>query len=87
MVKRFFKGKPYSLMLAKQDENGDPYTWTVNVTFKERVRGDFLFKAFEFSYLVHPDKSVYYTDGYSNNRCHCQILYRDGSFKGRYKNV
>ena len=27
MVKRFFKGKPYSLMLVRQDENGDPFTW------------------------------------------------------------
>ena len=39
MVKRFYKGKPYSLMLTKQDENGVPCTWTVNVTFKERVKG------------------------------------------------
>lgn len=64
MVKRFYKGKQYSLMLVRHDENGDPYTWTVNVTFKERVNGDLLFKAFEFSYLVHPDNSVYYTNGY-----------------------
>lgn len=26
MVKRFYKGKPYSLMLTKQDENGVPYS-------------------------------------------------------------
>lgn len=35
MVKRFFKGKPYSLMLVRQDENDDPYTWTVTVIFAE----------------------------------------------------
>lgn len=85
MIKRFFKGKPYSLMLARQDENGDPYTWTVNVTFKSRTQdNDLAFKGTEFSYLVHPDKSVYYTDGYVVT---VQILYMDGSFKGRYKNV
>lgn len=71
MIKRFFKGKPYSLMLAKQDENGDPYTWTVNVIFKERVNGHLFFKGTEYSYLVRPDNSVYYTDGYLNNRCSC----------------
>ena len=71
MIKRFFKWKPYSLMLAKQDENGDPFTWRVNVIFKERVNGNLFFKGTEYSYLVHPDNSVYYTDGYSNNRCHC----------------
>lgn len=80
MVKRFFKGKLYSLMLARQDENGDPYTWTVNVSFKERVKGDLLFKAFEFSYLVHPDKSVYYTNGYSNNRCYCTNIVQGWQF-------
>lgn len=80
MVKRFYKGKQYSLMLARHDENGDPFTWTVNVTFKERVKGDLLFKAFEFSYLVHPDKSVYYTNGYSNNRCHCANIVHGWQF-------
>ena len=64
MIKRFFKGKPYSLMLARQDENGDPYTWTVNVTFKERLNDNLLFNGTELSYLIHPDSSVYYTDGY-----------------------
>lgn len=76
MIKRFFKGKPYSLMLVRQDENGDPFTWRVNVIFKERVNGNLFFKGTEYSYLVHPDNSVYYTDGYSNNRCHCaNIVY------------
>lgn len=81
MIKRFFKGKPYSLMLARQDENGDPYTWTVNVTFKSRTQdNDLAFKGTEFSYLVHPDKSVYYTDGCSNNRCHCANIVHGWQF-------
>lgn len=81
MIKRFFKGKPYSLMLARQDENGDPYTWTVNVTFKSRTQdNDLAFKGTEFSYLVHPDNSVYYTNGYSNNRCHCANIVQGWQF-------
>lgn len=80
MVKRFFKGKPYSLMLARQDENGDPLTWTVNVTFKERLNDNLLFNGTELSYLVHPDNSVYYTDGYSNNRCHCANIVQGWQF-------
>ena len=80
MIKRFFKGKPYSLMLVKADENGDPYTWTVNVTFKERVNDNLLFKGIEYSYLVHPDNFVYYTDGYTNNRCHCANIVQGWQF-------
>lgn len=80
MVKRFSKGKPYSLMLARQDENGDPYTWTVNVSFKERVNDNLLFKGIEYSYLVHPNKSVYFTDGYSNNRCSCVNIVQGWQF-------
>lgn len=81
MVKRFCKWKPYSLMLARQDENGDPYTWTVNVTFKERTKeNNLLFKGNKHSYLVYPDKSVYYTDGYSNNRCHCANIVQGWQF-------
>ena len=80
MIKRFFKGKPYSLMLAKADENGDPFTWTVNVSFKERVNDNLLFKGIEYSYLVHPDNSVYYTDGYTNNRCHCVNIVQGWQF-------
>lgn len=80
MVKDFSKGKSYSLMLAKQDENGDPYTWTVNVTFKERLNDNLLFNGTELSYLVHPDNSVYYTDGYSNNRCHCANIVQGWQF-------
>lgn len=80
MIKRFFKWKPYSLMLVKQDENNDPYTWTVNVTFKERVNDNLLFKGIEYSYLVHPDNSVCYTDGYSNNRCYCANIVHGWQF-------
>ena len=80
MVKRFFKGKPYSLMLARQDKNGDPYTWTVNVSFKEHVNDNLLFKGNDYSYLIHPDKSVYFTDGYSNNRCHCANIVQGWQF-------
>lgn len=80
MIKRFFKGKPYSLLLARQDENGDPYTWTVNVSFKERVNDNLLFKGIEYSYLVHPDNSVYCTDGYTNNRCHCANIVQGWQF-------
>ena len=83
MIKRFFKGKPYSLMLARQDENGDPFTWTVNVSFKERTKdGSVVFRSMgdSNSYMVHSDNSVYYTDGCSNNRCHCANIVQGWQF-------
>lgn len=74
MVQRFFKKKPYSLLLGKADENGEPITWTVNVTFKERTKeGSLVFRSMgdDVTYIVHKDHSVYYTDGESDNRCQC----------------
>ena len=83
MVKRFFKGKPYSLMLARPDENGDPYTWTVNAIFKERnVLGSLVFRSMSDSitYVVHKDHSVYYTDGGYNKRCECANIVQGWQF-------
>lgn len=73
MVQRFFKKKPYSLLLVKADENGDPLTWTVNVTFKERIAdGGLVFSSMESgtTYTVYKDRSVYYIDG-CTKRCEC----------------
>lgn len=83
MVKRFSKGKPYSLMLAKMDKNGVQFIWMVNVSFKERTKdGSLVFRSMGDgnSYMVHPDKSVYYTDGYSNNRCYCANIVQGWQF-------
>lgn len=74
MVQRFFKKKPYSLLLVKADENGDPYTLTVNVSFKERTQeGSLVFRSMCdcITYIVHKDRFVYYTDGEFNKRCEC----------------
>nr|DAT23523.1 MAG TPA: hypothetical protein [Caudoviricetes sp.]DAX14575.1 MAG TPA: hypothetical protein [Bacteriophage sp.] len=30
--------------------------------------------------MVHPDNSVYYTNGYSNNRCHCANIVQGWQF-------
>ena len=79
MVKRFSKGKPYSLMLVKADENGDPFTFTVNVSFKERTKdGSLVFRSMGegYSYIVRPDKSVYFTYGYS----HCANIVQGWRF-------
>jgi len=83
MIKRFFKWKPYSLMLAKQDENGDPFTWRVNVIFKEHVNGNLFLK--EPNIHIWFIRIILCTTQMVTQTivATVQILYMDGSFKWR----
>lgn len=52
MVQRFKKGL-YTICLVKADENGEPYTWTVNTSFVERKKKVVHFRNSEAKYEVN----------------------------------
>lgn len=69
MVKRFCKGKPYTLCLIK-NVGEEPYTWSVNATFSERLPdGTLKFRGFETDYLLHKDKSAEIVEDDDTHKC------------------
>ena len=57
MIKRFIKGKPYTLCLIKY-ENDDIITWCENVTFKTRLGNVLEFSCYECYFTVDLDTKI-----------------------------
>ena len=59
MIKQFRKGNLYALCFIHDGLYGDPYTWSVNATFSEKLPdGTLKFRGIDTCYLLHKDKSA-----------------------------